>query len=191
MDNTIFTVLKLLGSLALLMYGMKVMSEGLQKLTGDHLRNILGAMTTNRFTGLFTGAFATAALIMGKNIRTTVTYTLSAFHSTFNICNILILTWFIKPIGRLVCLVTKSNPEDEDAFMKSIAYSCNNLARTIKHRNVINNYRNLLKQHNVKDINNKEYRYQDGVHYMDIVSEAEKPGDYVLNVVQAVVEKKI
>ncbi len=37
MDNTIFTVLKLLGSLALLMYGMKVMSEGLQKLTGDRL----------------------------------------------------------------------------------------------------------------------------------------------------------
>ena len=54
MDNTIFTVLKLLGSLALLMYGMKVMSEGLQKLTGDRLRNILGAMTTNRFTGFLT-----------------------------------------------------------------------------------------------------------------------------------------
>ena len=62
MDNTIFTVLKLLGSLALLMYGMKVMSEGLQKLTGDRLRNILGAMTTNRFTGLLTGAFVTAAV---------------------------------------------------------------------------------------------------------------------------------
>ena len=42
--------------------GMKVMSEGLQKLTGDRLRNILGAMTTNRFTGLLTGAFVTAAV---------------------------------------------------------------------------------------------------------------------------------
>ena len=555
MDNTIFTVLKLLGSLALLMYGMKVMSEGLQKLTGDRLRNILGAMTTNRFTGLLTGAFVTAAvqsstattvmtvsfvnaglltltqaisvimganigttitawimsifgfqfnmtnviyplfalslplifskksgrksfgefifgfafmflglttlrenamhmdlehnqaiisfitsckewgmfsvllfllvgsiitmavqssaavmaitlilcssgvldlylgiaLVMGENIGTTVTsniaaltgnaqarraafahfifnffgivwvlcifhpfidvvkdivnyiapntpkeiaitYTLSAFHTAFNICNVL--------IERLVCFVIKSKPEDEEyrlhyitggllstaelsilqankeislfaerttrmfnmvkdafyekdeeAFMKtynriekyenisdhmeieianyltlvaegrlsseskeeirimlravseieSIADSCNNLARTIKHRNEgksvftdkqnhsidrifemvtkalyqmnsilkkpelthddinpsynieneINNYRNLLKQHNVEDINNKEYQYQDGVYYMDIVSEAEKLGDYVLNVVQAVIEKKI
>lgn len=125
--------------------------------------------------------------------------------------------------------------------IESIADSCNNLARTIKHRNEgksvftdkqnhnidkifelvtkslyqmnsilkkpelshddinpsynieneINNYRNLLKQHNVEDINNKEYQYQDGVYYMDIVSEAEKLGDYVLNVVQAVIEKKI
>lgn len=563
MDNTIFTVLKLLGSLALLMYGMKVMSEGLQKLTGDRLRNILGAMTTNRFTGLLTGAFVTAAvqsstattvmtvsfvnaglltltqaisvimganigttvtawimsvfgfqfnmsnviyplfalslplifskksgrksfgefvfgfafmflglttlrenamhmdlehnqvllsfiasckewgmfsvllflliggiitmavqssaavmaitlilcssgvldlylgiaLVMGENIGTTVTsniaaltgnaqarraafahfifnffgiiwvlcifhpfidtvrsivdylapntpkdiaitYMLSAFHTAFNICNVLILIWFIKPIERLVCLVIKSKPEDEeyrlryitggllstgelsilqankeislfaerttrmfsmvkdvfyekdeDTFMKtynriekyenisdhmeieianyltlvaegrlsseskeeirimlravseieSIADSCNNLARTIKHRNEgksvftdkqnhnidkifelvtkslyqmnsilkkpelshddinpsynieneINNYRNLLKKHNVEDINNKEYQYQDGVYYMDIVSEAEKLGDYVLNVVQAVIEKKI
>ena len=563
MDNTIFTVLKLLGSLALLMYGMKVMSEGLQKLTGDRLRNILGAMTTNRFTGLLTGAFVTAAvqsstattvmtvsfvnaglltltqaisvimganigttitawimsifgfqfnmtnviyplfalslplifskksgrksfgefifgfafmflglttlrenamhmdlehnqaiisfittckewgmfsvllfllvgsiitmavqssaavmaitlilcssgvldlylgiaLVMGENIGTTVTsniaaltgnaqarraafahfifnffgiiwvlcifhpfidmvkdivnyiapntpkeiaitYTLSAFHTAFNICNVLILIWFIKPIERLVCFVIKSKPEDEEyrlhyitggllstaelsilqankeislfaerttrmfnmvkdafyekdeeAFMKtynriekyenisdhmeieianyltlvaegrlsseskeeirimlravseieSIADSCNNLARAIKHRNEgksvftdkqnhsidrifemvtkalqqmnsilkkpelthddinpsynieneINNYRNLLKQHNVEDINNKEYQYQDGVYYMDIVSEAEKLGDYVLNVVQAVIEKKI
>lgn len=563
MDNTIFTVLKLLGSLALLMYGMKVMSEGLQKLTGDHLRNILGAMTTNRFTGLLTGAFITAAvqsstattvmtvsfvnaglltlaqaisvimganigttvtawimsifgfqfnmsniifplfaialpltfskksvrksfgefvfgfafmflglttlrenamhmdlehnqailtfitsckewgmfsvllfllvgsiitmavqssaavmaitlilcssgvldlylgiaLVMGENIGTTVTsniaaltgnaqarraafahfifnffgiiwilcifhpfinavsgivnylapntpkeisitYTLSAFHTAFNICNVLILIWFIKPIERLVCFVIKAKPEDEeyrlryitggllstaelsilqankeislfaerttrmfnmvkdafyekdeDLFMKtynriekyenisdhmeieianyltlvaedrlsseskeeirimlravseieSIADSCNNLARTIKHRNEgksvftdkqnhsidkmfelvtkallqmnsilkkpelsrddinpsynieneINNYRNLLKQHNVEDINNKDYQYQDGVYYMDIISEAEKLGDYVLNVVQAVIEKKI
>lgn len=563
MDNTIFTVLKLLGSLALLMYGMKVMSEGLQKLTGDRLRNILGAMTTNRFTGLLTGAFVTAAvqsstattvmtvsfvnaglltltqaisvimganigttvtawvmsifgfqfnmtnviyplfalslplifskksgrksfgefvfgfafmflglttlrenamhmdlehnqaiisfitsckewgmfsvllflligsvitmavqssaavmaitlilcssgvldlylgiaLVMGENIGTTVTsniaaltgnaqarraafahfifnffgiiwvlcifhpfidmvkdlvnyvapntpkeiaitYTLSAFHTAFNICNVLILIWFIKPIERLVCFVIKSKPEDEEyrlhyitggllstaelsilqankeislfaerttrmfnmvkdafyekdeeTFMKtynriekyenisdhmeieianyltlvaegrlsseskeeirimlravseieSIADSCNNLARTIKHRNEgksdftekqnhcidkmfelvtmalhqmnsilkkpelthddinpsynieneINNYRNLLKQHNVEDINNKQYQYQDGVYYMDIVSEAEKLGDYVLNVVQAVIEKKI
>ncbi len=59
---TIFTFLKLLGCLALLMYGMKTMSEALQKLTGGHLRSVLGAMTTNRFTGLLTGAFVTAAV---------------------------------------------------------------------------------------------------------------------------------
>ena len=52
--------LKLIGSLVLLMYGMKTVSEALQKPTGGHLRHILGAMTTNRFTGLLTGAFGTA-----------------------------------------------------------------------------------------------------------------------------------
>ena len=57
--------------------------------------------------------------------------------------------------------------------------------------NEINNYRNQLKIHNVEDINNQKYQYQDGVYYMDIIGEAEKLGDYVLNVVQAVIEKKI
>ena len=57
--------------------------------------------------------------------------------------------------------------------------------------NEINNYRKQLKIHNVEDINNKKYQYQDGVYYMDIIGEAEKLGDYVLNVVQAVIEKKI
>ena len=53
---SIFVILKLLGSLGLLMYGMKTMSEALQKLAGSKLRHFLGAMTTNRFTGLLTGA---------------------------------------------------------------------------------------------------------------------------------------
>ena len=57
--------------------------------------------------------------------------------------------------------------------------------------NEINNYRNQLKRGNIEDINNKLYQYQDGVYYMDMVSESEKLGDYVLNVVQAVIEKKI
>ena len=57
--------------------------------------------------------------------------------------------------------------------------------------NEINNYRNQLKIHNMEDVNNKKYQYQDGVYYMDIIGEAEKLGDYVLNVVQAVIEKKI
>lgn len=57
--------------------------------------------------------------------------------------------------------------------------------------NEINNYRNQLKNHNLEDVNNKKYHYQDGVYYMDLVSESEKLGDYVLNVVQAVIEKKI
>ena len=57
--------------------------------------------------------------------------------------------------------------------------------------NEINNYRNQLKIHNVENINSRKYQYQDGVYYMDIIGEAEKLGDYVLNVVQAVIEKKI
>lgn len=55
-------ILTLIGSVAMLMYGMKVMSEGVQKMAGASLRNVLGTMTTNRFTGLLTGSFITAAI---------------------------------------------------------------------------------------------------------------------------------
>ena len=51
------------------MYGMKVMSEGLQKSAGDRLRNILSAMTRNRFTGLLTG-FIITALIQSSSAST-------------------------------------------------------------------------------------------------------------------------
>lgn len=54
--------LVLIGSVAMLMYGMKVMSEGLQKMAGSKLRNVLGTMTTNRFTGVLTGAFITTSI---------------------------------------------------------------------------------------------------------------------------------
>lgn len=93
-------VLSLLGSLALFLYGMKIMSEGLEKFAGDRLRNVLAAMTKNRFMGVFTGVLVTALIqsssattvmvvsfvnaglmtlaqsigvIMGANIGTTVT----------------------------------------------------------------------------------------------------------------------
>lgn len=58
----IFTIFKLLGCLALLMFGMKTMSEGLQKLTGGHLRKVLGTMTRNRVTGLLSGTVITATV---------------------------------------------------------------------------------------------------------------------------------
>ena len=45
-------VLKLLGSIALLIYDMKVMSEALQKMAGPQLRHLLGSMTKNRFSGV-------------------------------------------------------------------------------------------------------------------------------------------
>ena len=65
--------------------------------------------------------------------------------------------------------------------------------RSFNTENEINNYRNQLKAQNVIDVNNKEYSYQMGVHYMDIIAECEKLGDYVVNVVEAhsdVKEKK-
>ena len=55
-------IITLIGSVAMLMYGLKVMSEGLQKMAGSTLSNILGTATTNRFTGVLTGAFITAAV---------------------------------------------------------------------------------------------------------------------------------
>ena len=56
--------------------------------------------------------------------------------------------------------------------------------------NEINNYRNQLKNQNILDVNNKEYDYQMGVHYMDIIGECEKLGDYVVNVVEASTDVK-
>ncbi len=100
MDYTFFDFLRLVGSLALFLYGMKIMSEGLQKVAGEQLRSILAAMTKNRVMGLFTGILITALIqsssaasvmvvsfvnaglltlgqsigvIMGANIGTTVT----------------------------------------------------------------------------------------------------------------------
>ena len=62
MDYSFFDFLRLIGSLALFLYGMKIMSEGLQKFAGDSLRRILTAMTTNRVTGVLTGVLITALI---------------------------------------------------------------------------------------------------------------------------------
>ena len=100
MDYSFLDLLTLLGAVGLFLYGMKVMSEGLQKVAGERMRSILSAMTKNRFTGLFTGILITAliqsssastvmvvsfvnaglmsladsmAVIMGANVGTTAT----------------------------------------------------------------------------------------------------------------------
>ena len=100
MDYSIIDFLRLVGSLALFLYGMKIMSEGLQKMAGDKLRSILSTMTKNRLMGLLTGIMITALIqsssaatvmvvsfvnagllsllqsigvIMGANIGTTIT----------------------------------------------------------------------------------------------------------------------
>ncbi len=69
MSYSFLDFLCLLGAVGLFLYGMKVMSEGLQKAAGDRLRNILSAMTRNRFTGTLTG-FAITALIQSSSAST-------------------------------------------------------------------------------------------------------------------------
>ena len=113
---------KLLGSLALLMFGMKSMSDALQKMAGPQLRHVLGAMTTNRFTGVLTGMFVTAAVqsstattlmtvsfvnaglltlaqaisvIMGAHIGTTVTAWLMSLTDMFNVTNLIYPAFFV------------------------------------------------------------------------------------------------
>jgi len=100
MSYTLFDFIKLLGSLAFFLFGMKLMSESIQKLAGEKMRSILGSMTKNRFFGIFTGLFITSivqsssattvmvvsfvnasllslsqafSVIMGANIGTTIT----------------------------------------------------------------------------------------------------------------------
>ncbi|MBQ8046667.1 MAG: Na/Pi cotransporter family protein [Prevotella sp.] len=118
----IWVVFKLLGSLALLMFGMKSMSEALQKMAGPQLRHVLGAMTTNRFTGMLTGMFVTAAVqsstattlmtvsfvnaglltlvqaisvIMGAHIGTTVTAWIMSLGFSFNITDFVYPAFFV------------------------------------------------------------------------------------------------
>ena len=113
---------KLLGSLALLMFGMKSMSEALQKMAGPQLRHVLGAMTTNRFTGMLTGMLVTASVqsstattvmtvsfvnaglltlaqaisvIMGANIGTTLTAWIMSAGMSFDITSAIYPAFFI------------------------------------------------------------------------------------------------
>ncbi|MDE6694748.1 MAG: Na/Pi cotransporter family protein [Bacteroidales bacterium] len=62
MESGILVFLQLIGSLALFLYGMKMMSESLQKLAGNKMRDILSSMTSNRFMGLLTGIIITALI---------------------------------------------------------------------------------------------------------------------------------
>ena len=59
MDYGILDFIYLIGSLGLFLYGMKIMSEGLQKVAGDRMKSILSAMTSNRIFGVFTGILIT------------------------------------------------------------------------------------------------------------------------------------
>jgi phosphate:Na+ symporter len=64
-----YEILNLLGAVAFFIYGMKIMSDGIQKVAGDRLRTILEAMTSNRFTGVFTG-FLTTSIVQSSSATT-------------------------------------------------------------------------------------------------------------------------
>ncbi|WP_323757590.1 Na/Pi cotransporter family protein [Roseivirga sp.] len=72
MDYGIWNVIELLGALGFFIYGMKVMSEGIQKAAGDNLRSILGTMTSNRYTGVLTG-FLITAIVQSSSATTVMT----------------------------------------------------------------------------------------------------------------------
>lgn len=122
---SIWILFKLLGSLALLMFGMKSMSEALQKMAGPQLRHVLGAMTTNRFMGMTTGMLVTASVqsstattvmtvsfvnaglltlaqaisvIMGANIGTTLTAWIMSAGFSFNITDFVYPAFFFAII---------------------------------------------------------------------------------------------
>ena len=61
-QDYLMIALQILGALGLLIYGMRMMSEALQKMAGPQLRHILARMTKNRFTGMLTGTFVTCAV---------------------------------------------------------------------------------------------------------------------------------
>ena len=119
---SMLVLFKLLGSLALLMFGMKSMSEALQKMAGPQLRHVLGAMTTNRFTGMLTGMLVTASVqsstattvmtvsfvnaglltlaqaisvIMGANIGTTLTAWIMSAGMSFDITSAVYPAFFL------------------------------------------------------------------------------------------------
>lgn len=115
MNYSFFDFLTLVGSLGMFLYGMKIMSEGLQKAAGDRMQHILASMTNNRFAGVLTGVLITAliqsssattvmvvsfvnagllsltqsiAVIMGANVGTTVTaWIISLFGFTVKIAD--------------------------------------------------------------------------------------------------------
>ncbi len=143
----ILAILKMIGCLALLMFGMKTMSEGLQKLTGGHLRAVLGTMTKHRLGGLLTGTFVTAAVqsstattvmtvsfvnaglltlvqaipvIMGANIGTTATaWVMSIFGFQFNMSS---FVWPFFGLGIALSYVRKNGVRSFGEFVFGFAF---------------------------------------------------------------------
>ncbi len=136
--------LKLLGALGLLIYGMRMMSDSLQKMAGPQLRHILGRMTTNRLTGMLTGAFVTSAVqsssattvmtvsfvsaglltlgqaisvIMGANIGTTLTAWIMSLGYNVDLTNVVFPAFFIGMV-----LIYKKRHRFVGDFLFGIAF---------------------------------------------------------------------
>ncbi len=143
-QDYIFFAMKLLGSLALLMFGLKTMSEALQKLAGPGLRHVLSRMTTNRFTGMLTGLLVTAtvqsstattvmtvsfvnagllmlsqaiSIIMGANIGTTLTAWIMSAGFSFNITNFVWPAFFLA-----IFLIYRKKQENIGYFLFGISF---------------------------------------------------------------------
>ena len=142
MNYSIIDFISLLGAVCMFLYGMKVMSEGLQKVAGDRLRNILGAMTRNRVAGVATGIAITAliqsssastvmvvsfvnaglmtlqqamAVIFGANVGTTVTtWIISAFSFEVSISDYSIL---LLAVGVPMLFMKKSGYKSFGEFL--------------------------------------------------------------------------
>lgn len=143
-QNYIFIGLKLLGALGLLIYGMKMMSDALQRLAGPQLRHILSRMTTNRVTGMLTGAFVTSAVqsssattvmtvsfvsaglltlgqaisvIMGANIGTTLTAWIMSLGYNVDLTNVVFPAFFVGMV-----LIYKKRHRFVGDFLFGIAF---------------------------------------------------------------------
>ncbi|MBO4963944.1 MAG: Na/Pi cotransporter family protein [Prevotella sp.] len=140
----IWIFLKIIGSLGLLIYGMKVMSDALQKMAGSQLRHILGTMTKNRFTGMLTGMFVTCSVqsssattvmtvsfvnaglltlaqaisvIMGANIGTTLTAWIMSLGFSVDLTTVVYPAFFIG----IILIYSKSRRVFGD-FLFGIAF---------------------------------------------------------------------
>ncbi len=140
----LMVTLKLLGALGLLIYGMKMMSDALQKMAGPQLRHILAKMTTNRLTGMLTGTMVTCAVqsssattvmtvsfvsaglltlaqaisvIMGANIGTTLTAWIMSLGYNVDLTNVVFPAFFMGMI-----LIYKKKHRFAGDFLFGIAF---------------------------------------------------------------------
>ena len=143
-QNYLFITIKLLGALGLLIYGMKAMSDALQKMAGPQLRHVLSRITTNRFTGMLSGAFVTCAVqsssattvmtvsfvsaglltlaqaisvIMGANIGTTLTAWIMSLGYSVDLTTVVYPAFFIG-----ILLIYTSRHRIMGDFLYGIAF---------------------------------------------------------------------
>ena len=143
-QDYVMVSLKLLGALGLLIFGMRMMSDALQKMAGPQLRHILARMTTNRLTGLLTGTFVTCAVqsssattvmtvsfvsaglltlaqaisvIMGANIGTTLTAWIMSLGYNVDLTNVVFPAFFVGMV-----LIYKKHHRFVGDFLFGIAF---------------------------------------------------------------------